>query len=283
MAQSFEKLAKSCILRFDPESLRFIVKTDTEGGVQVWSQLAPDHIFSEYHVASAYNNEINLEVVLDHLLRALKSSTNALSVAMRLTKKEGIPILSIIISNQSRTGKIMSLSQDVPVRALTALQVEHIKEPIVPEPQVNILMPSLSNVRTIVDRMRSISNTLEVSASTNGEFRLKAQSELVEIVTYYKNLLNPELELSSQLDGTDGQESTSGQSSSSRGFSSAQVDIRNFIKFLYSHHVAPNNVVCCIIENFALVMHVYVNSSTTSFFGQQQFAALTYYIPVKHQ
>ncbi|KAJ1980468.1 Checkpoint protein hus1, partial [Dimargaris cristalligena] len=265
MAQSFEKLAKSCIIRFTPTNVRFIVKTDSEGGVQVWSQLTPEHVFSEYTVSSMYDNEINLEMVLEHFLRALRSSQNALSVTMRLAKKEGIPLLSVVISNQSRTGKVMALNQDVPVRVLGPRQIDHIREPLVPEPQVNILMPSLTNIRSIVERMKTISNTLEISANTNGEFRLKVESELVEIVTYYKNLINPELDLVSQPAGGEAGSTRPGASEPgqseegggpSRDFVSAQVDIRNFTKFLHSHHVVPNNVVCCIIENFAVVIHV---------------------------
>ncbi|KAJ1970210.1 Checkpoint protein hus1 [Dimargaris xerosporica] len=196
---------------------------------------------------------------------------------MKLTKKENIPLLSIIISNQSRTGKVMALNQDIPVRVLGPRQMEHIHEPLVPEPQVNILMPSLMSIRSIAERMKAISNTIEVSANTNGELRLKVESELVQIVTYYKNLLNPELDVTSQV-GTPRETATARDA---HDFVSAKVDIRNFIKFLHSYHVAPNNVVCCIIENFAVVIHVYVNSSLTTFFGQQNCAALTYYIPVR--
>ncbi|KAJ1653148.1 Checkpoint protein hus1 [Dispira simplex] len=283
MAQSLEKLTKSCILRFTPHSVRFIVKTDTEGGVQVWSQLSPEHVFSEYTVTSVNNDEINLEVVIEHLVRALRSSHNALGVSMRLAKKENIPLLSIIINHQSRTGKVLSLNQDIPVRVLGKHQMEHIREPLVPEPQVNILMPSLNNIRSIAERMKGISSTLEVSANTNGEFRLKVENELVQVVTYYKNLVNPELDISSQLDSASRSQSRPSTARDPGHFASAKIDIRNFIKFLHSHHVVPNNVVCCIIEEFAVVIHVYVSASLTAFFGQQNFAALTYYIPVRQQ
>jgi len=34
------------------------------------------------------------------------------------------------------------------------------------------------------------------------------------------------------------------------------VDIKKFNRFLYSYQVSPTNVILCIIENTALVLHV---------------------------
>jgi hypothetical protein len=35
-----------------------------------------------------------------------------------------------------------------------------------------------------------------------------------------------------------------------------KVDIKKFNRFLYSYQVSPTNVILCIIENTALVLHV---------------------------
>lgn len=50
---------------------------------------------------------------------------------------------------------------------------------------------------------------------------------------------------------------------------SVKVDIKKFVKFLYSYQVSPQNVICCIVENQALVLHVLLDD-----------LFLTYYIPV---
>ena len=38
--------------------------------------------------------------------------------------------------------------------------------------------------------------------------------------------------------------------------SSVTVDVRHFEKFLHSGFIKPENVICCISENFALILHV---------------------------
>lgn len=57
-----------------------------------------DFIFTEYHIQSAEtSNTINLELPLNPLQRALKSAINSDHATLRLTKKDGIPVLSMTI------------------------------------------------------------------------------------------------------------------------------------------------------------------------------------------
>lgn len=57
-----------------------------------------DFIFTEYHIQSAETaNTINLELPLNPLQRALKSAINSDHATLRLTKKDGIPVLSMTI------------------------------------------------------------------------------------------------------------------------------------------------------------------------------------------
>jgi hypothetical protein len=48
-----------------------------------------------------------------------------------------------------------------------------------------------------------------------------------------------------------------------------KLDIKKFHKFLFSYLVSPTNVICCIVETRAVVLHVLVED-----------LYLTYYIPV---
>lgn len=71
-----------------------------------------DFIFADYHIQSAeQGNTINLELPLNPLQRALKSAINSDHATLRLTKKEGIPVLSMTIhttpdqrANEPRSG-----------------------------------------------------------------------------------------------------------------------------------------------------------------------------------
>ena len=46
------------------------------------------------------SNEIAFEINLDHLQRALKSGQNAQNIAVKLTKKNNVPFLSLGIDVQ---------------------------------------------------------------------------------------------------------------------------------------------------------------------------------------
>ncbi|KAJ1660625.1 Methionine aminopeptidase 2, partial [Coemansia sp. RSA 25] len=143
-----DKLSKSAILKLTPSKLHIIVITDMDSGLQLWSDIAVDALFGEYQIESIHNNEIYLEFNIDNLQRALRSTQGgALGVTLKLTKKQGLPVLSLTIRSQSVTGREVSLCQDVPVRMLTPAQMDAIREPMVPDGQVHIMMPPLNNVR----------------------------------------------------------------------------------------------------------------------------------------
>jgi len=61
-------------------------------------------------------------------------------------------------------------------------------------------MPPLISVRTIIDRMKSMSNYLTISANHNGEFILKIQTESVLVETFFKDLVIPELSMIIEID-----------------------------------------------------------------------------------
>ena len=64
-----------------------------------------DFIFDNYHIQSAEaNNTINLELPLQPLQRALKSALNSISASLRLTKKDGLPVLSLTITTTTTAG-----------------------------------------------------------------------------------------------------------------------------------------------------------------------------------
>ena len=63
-----------------------------------------DFIFDSYTLQSAEpQNTINLELPLGPLQRALKSALNAASASLRLTKKNGLPMLSMTIKTSTTT------------------------------------------------------------------------------------------------------------------------------------------------------------------------------------
>jgi len=62
-----------------------------------------DLIFENYHIQSAEpNNTINLELPLGPLQRALKSALGSTAASFRLTKRDGLPVLSMTIHTTTK-------------------------------------------------------------------------------------------------------------------------------------------------------------------------------------
>ena len=165
-----------------------------------------DLIFEGHHIQSAEShNTINLELPLQPLQRALKSALNSVSASLRLTKKDGLPILSMTITTttashtstgpHARAGthdpfaedvfepehletslrreheKI--ITQDIPVRVLHPETVETIMQPKVREPDVHIQLPPLLQLKAISDRFTKLAMS-STSASKAPKLEISA-------------------------------------------------------------------------------------------------------------
>lgn len=56
------------------------------------------------------------------------------------------------------------------------LPAQESQEPDVPTPEVKVRMPNLKNLRTVIDRMRHISEALSISAAANGNMCFQVQA-----------------------------------------------------------------------------------------------------------
>ncbi|KAF9881007.1 Hus1-like protein [Colletotrichum karsti] len=186
---ALSSLEKIAWVRLDDETARFTVIPDT--GSQVWSVIPMDFIFDGYHIQSAEkDNTINLELPLALLQRALRSASNSTSASLRLTKKDGVPVLSMTITTTTSTSgaggrnaayaglendpfdddegfmpeNLTSLrherekiiTQNIPVRVLHPETVETIMQPTVRETDVHIMLPPLLQLKAISDRFTKL-------------------------------------------------------------------------------------------------------------------------------
>ncbi|KAK2032066.1 Hus1-like protein [Colletotrichum zoysiae] len=210
LTAALNSLEKIAWVRLDDETARFTVIPDT--GSQVWSSLPMDFIFDSYHIQSAEeHNTINLELPLQPLQRALRSALNSTSASLRLTKKDGIPVLSMTITTTTnasagsglpgrgnaayaglendpfddddqgfaaehletslRREREKIITQDIPVRVLHPETVETIMQPTVRETDVHITTPPLLQLKAISDRFTK----LALSSATNSRVSPKLE------------------------------------------------------------------------------------------------------------
>jgi HUS1 checkpoint protein len=174
-------------------------------------------LFSDYRVQSNANNEITIVLATEPLLHVLKSATSSPEVVTKLAKRNGVPCLSFDLSLQSKQGKEVKITHDVKIMVMKPAEVELIKEPLCPAPdvsgptttssnlehclltentvyaQVHIILPPLQKVRTVVDRMRSLSDVVGISANRTGQLKLSIQTQRIKADTVWSNLTNPEV------------------------------------------------------------------------------------------
>jgi len=256
LIQTVEKIDKQCTIHLTPKRIQFILVKEIEQGYQVWSYMNAASLFNEYLIESMADNEISFQINLTHLGRALKcgEKNTTQDILIKLTRKGDLPYLRVTM--EISPTKSMMLTQDIPIQPLSAEQMNTFIEPELPTPDIIIMMPQLKAMKNVIKRMKNLNKTLVIRANMNGELTLKVQTELVSIATFYRHLEHPQIEGGIRNEGAD-------------TIASVQVDVKKFWKALYSYQISPTHVICCIIQDVALVLHALLDD----FF-------ITYYIPI---
>lgn len=255
-----------------------------------------DFIFENFHIQSAETgNTINLELPLLPLQRALKSALNSISASLRLTKKDGLPVLSMTITTTTsnagpgakgvreddpfdddfeqehletslRREHEKIITQDIPVRVLHPETVETIMQPNVREPDVHIQLPPLLQVKAISDRFTKLalsgtsstkSPKLELSANMHGSLRLRIATETTDISSQWTNLENPELDPAQLQLPVEEHPSTKFRDEGPGKWATVKVDGKDWSRVLSVGRL-EGRVIACFVDDHALILYVYV-------------------------
>ncbi|KIO28397.1 hypothetical protein M407DRAFT_71850 [Tulasnella calospora MUT 4182] len=273
IVQSIEKQSKACIMRFSPSTLQIICAGESEGGVQVWSGHCQETLFrtDQFIIQSNSNNEITCEVQTEPLLQALRSASASPDITFKLAKRGDVAVFCFDIQVQSRQGKRMEITHDVRVRILRPSEVQALKEPLCPEPDVNIILPPLAKMRTVVERMAKLSSIIGFSASQSGLVKLEIGTEVVGVETVWENCQIPEINDGSYFcKGQDPQQAT--DENGQQPYFTALVSIRSLLKFLTSY-VVSTTTIASICQAHCVILYVFVGEM------HEAGAVLTFYIP----
>ncbi|XP_021033135.1 checkpoint protein HUS1 isoform X2 [Mus caroli] len=235
------KLAKTCTLRISPEKLNFILCDKlASGGVSMWCELEQENFFSEFQMegVSEENNEIYLELTSENLSRALKTAQNSRALKIKLTNKH-FPCLTVSVELQvSSSSSSRIVVHDIPIKVLPRRLWKDLQEPSIPDCDVSICLPALKMMKSVVEKMRNISNQLVIEANLKGELNLKIETELVCVTTHFKDLENPLLPSDSV-----------SQNRHPEDMAKVHIDIKKLLQFLVGQQVTPTKAVCNIVNN----------------------------------
>ncbi|EDR03995.1 uncharacterized protein LACBIDRAFT_252775 [Laccaria bicolor S238N-H82] len=274
IVQAIEKLQKRFLIKFTETNMHIICNSDAnEGGIQVWSQIKLDSIFTNYRIQSNANNEITMVLPSEALLAALKSASASSptssfeteEVVMRLAKKNDQALLSFEISGLTRVGRKVRVAHDVKIEVMKPADVEKLSEPMCPEPDVHILLPPLQKLRTIVERLRPMSDILAVRANNNKCLQISIHTEGVKVETEWKDCVNPKTQ-------EDNPDEPPEEARNPEELFTVLVSVRSFLKFLNSH-VVSTTTIACICQHHCMILYVYIGDVADA--G----GVLTFYIP----
>ncbi|KAE9401025.1 cell cycle checkpoint [Gymnopus androsaceus JB14] len=280
--QSVEKLQKKCIIKFTEDNMHVICNSDAnEGGIQVWSQIKIESIFNSYRIQSNSNNEITVGVSCEAIMGALKStslsslasnSTSGSSyeteeVVVKLAKKNDQAVLNFEITGTTRVGRKVRIGHDVKIEVMKPADVARLTEPMCPEPDIHVLLPSLQKLRVIVERLRPMSDVMALRANHNGCLQLSINTESVKVDTEWKKCSIPQM----MKEGAS-QENTDDPLPDLEQLFSVLVSVKSFAKFL-SSHVVSTTTIACICQNHCLILYVYIGDVADA--G----GVLTFYVP----
>nr|XP_006006974.1 PREDICTED: checkpoint protein HUS1 [Latimeria chalumnae] len=133
------------------------------------------------------------------------------------------------------------VTHDIPVGVIPRRLWIDFKEPSVPDFDVSIYLPALKTMKSIVERMKNLSNLVVIEANLNGEMNLKIETDLVSVTTHFKDLGNPPW-----VSEEGSQAST--QDRDPESMVEARVDIRKLLQFLAGQQVNPSKAICNIVS-----------------------------------
>ncbi|XP_062898417.1 checkpoint protein HUS1 [Mobula hypostoma] len=243
IVNTISKLTKTCILRLSSDKLFFILSDKVaSGGVAMWCQLFQGNFFDEFQIegVSAEYNEIYLELTPENLSRSLKTSQNAKTVKIKLTMKH-CPCITIAVELPSLSHHSRIVTHDIPVSIIPRKLWNDFEEPSVPDFDVSIYLPVLKTMKSVVERMKNLSNHIVIEANQNGEMNLKIDTDLVSVTTHFKELGNPPwVEEETQSYSFERRDSTN--------MSKAKIDIKRLLQFLAGQQVNPSKAICNIVN-----------------------------------
>lgn len=274
---SLSPLGKIATLKLKPDAVHLICMADgTKSGVQVWSQIQNSSLFDldSLRLDSNHHNEIYLEVSLDALSRALRSTNGATRVTIKLAKKGGsgpqgsgegsYPVLSICVESSSRFGKKVEIVQDVAVRVKKAADIEQLTEPLCPAPEVIISLPDMQQLRTVVERLKTVSPFVTIRANNQGLLKFRAEADEANVETEWRNLKRPQ----------SGADDIVADIEDPSHLFKVTVEAKSLLKFLATYQVA-SSAIACLCSDHCAIFYVYIGQSKDRVEG----GVLTFFVP----
>lgn len=187
------------------------------------------------------------------------------------------------------------VTQDIPIRILSADSVEGIHEPRVREPDAYVVLPSLMQLKAISDRFTKLAAStesgsgrmtssshiprLELRANMHGTMKLSIATDALDIVSVWTGLTNPDLDPSQIEDGrVEDHPSNRMRERGPDAYAMVRIDGRDWGRVLSVGRLGGRVVACqwsCIAEDFLLMIQIQALLTTWRSFSTSTLTAMT--------
>ncbi|EDW34372.1 GL22219 [Drosophila persimilis] len=189
------KLAKDCIMILGAQQMHFIVNEDqsSTSSPLVWVSIAARDYFPEYKMEAARADQeyIVLTMSSANLGRALSvlrgGGVNSCKLKLQRIQFPCISVIASVLSTSSTEAR--EVVHDVPVTIIPASDWPTYVVPRVPASQLALSLPSLRLLRSLIDKLKNVSPSLEFQASYDGELNVVATSEMSTVTSRFRRLL----------------------------------------------------------------------------------------------
>ncbi|XP_041971921.1 checkpoint protein HUS1 [Aricia agestis] len=261
IATTISKLSKECVLRLSTDQLYFLVCDDVGPSAPVlWCEIPQALFFSEYQIVGLddEHHDIYLAIVSANLSKSLITLKTAKSLKIKLTKKQ-CPCLTLEIEMPSSTSQeTRQVTHDIPVVVVPRKLWDDFQEPRIPQPDISIELPPLKQLRTTIDRMRTMSSEVVLRASAEGRFTLQIKTDMAKVSTRFKDLRVEAFE--GPIDHSDSETESQINEDLSR-ICYCRVDAKKLSMFLSADHISHQRTVCSIVNKKLVVLCLYTQEN----------------------
>nr|CAG4651558.1 EOG090X0TJE [Simocephalus serrulatus]SVE94683.1 EOG090X0TJE [Simocephalus serrulatus] len=246
------KLGKSCILRITTTHMYFVVRESQtiSSSPLIWCTLEEGHFFSEFAMEglSAADNEIYLEFVAENFVKtlsALKVSSTAKSVKIKLTKKLSSPCLTFEIDLPSGSNHTRLVVHDIPVNLVPRRLWSDYTEPDAMDPDISVHMPQLRLLKSIVERMKNLANMATLHITAEGSLTLTVETDTVSVTSHF-DYLHVEKQKEDE--------------------ASVTIELKRLSNFLANEQLSPSRVLCDVVQSKVMHLNFLSDSYSLQFY-----------------
>lgn len=252
---TLEKICSKCVVHLSEDHIRFAgLKDQKSEDVMPYSDLNQKELFLEWRIESQSGNCILFELSIKNFLDALDSAKKAPQCQLKLTKRHSQPVLCV----ETRAMEV-DVVHDIPIVVMRASEYEYYRPPDVPQPQVQLELPTAKGFKNVIDRLKNISRSVVLAGDMAGSLTLRADTEGVTIQTFFTNL-TPRFE---SLDEEQCLENKC----------KLKVDCKKMANVLHAYtFLRFHSIIMCMIREHSLILHVLLEPAAAG--------TLTFYLPI---